>query len=277
MLRVLFEGVVGELELPPGIRMLLATNETQDAAGGWEISPAMANRVGWIEWEGVTVDRFASYLAYSQGRGSGALPIEPIDFQVEERAVDELWDQAWMQATMLVTGFLKSREELFHKRPKDGEASRAWPSARTWDLACHALAGSFVYDLSAIERKIAVEAYIGSGAFGEFYAYAKDADLPDPAKFLDGEQPFEHQPARLDRTAALLSGCVAKVVPKDSDKREDRAKALWKFLLSLPESAVDVSMGSVIELTQASLILGLNDAYKVLSRHDGVMDAAGMR
>jgi hypothetical protein len=180
MLRVLFEGVVGELELPPGIRFLLATNEMQDAAGGWDLSPAMATRMGWLEWEGSTVPRFASYLASSGGRGSNRIPLEPISFAEEEMKVDERWDEAWAQASMLVVGFLTRREELFHKRPKDA-ASKSWPNSRSWDFAAHALAGSFIYDLTGVERKEAVSAYIGSGAWNEFYAYAKDADLPDPS------------------------------------------------------------------------------------------------
>lgn len=275
MLRVLFEGVVGELELPPGIRFFLATNEIEDAAGGHEISRAMATRMGWLDWEGSDVDRFGAYLTASRGRGAQNIEVDPIDFREEERRVDERWDDAWTKASMLVYGFLKRRGELFHRKPTN-RVDRQWPNSRTWDFACHALAGSFVYDLSALERQQALAAYVGTGAYGEFYTYARDADLPDPKLFLDGQEKFKHNSGRLDRTAALLSGCVAKVTPSDAEKRDERREALWRFVRDLPDGAMDVAMPHVIAMTRANLMLGSNAAYQVLAKLDLVMDAAGI-
>ena len=271
MLRVLFEGVVGELELPPGIRMFLATNSIEDAAGGWDISPAMANRMGWIEWEGVSVERRNAYAAASGGRGMAKTKIEPIDYAEEEAKVDALWDNAWAQATMLVSGFLTRRGELLHKKPKD--ASKAWPSARTWDLMEHALAGSFIYDLSGVERQIACSAYIGSAAYSEFYAYAKDADLPDPAVLLDGNVMFDHNPGRLDRTAAVLSGCLSVVL---REQQQNRVDALWSILNELPESALDVTVPTVVQLAQGNMMVGSPVAYQVFAKIDPIVNAARM-
>jgi hypothetical protein len=275
MLRVLFEGVVGELELPPGIRMLLATNSMEDAAGGWDIPPALASRIGWLEWEGSTVARFAGYLARSRGRGNGAaMAPDAIDFREEERRVDERWDDAWSKAAMLVTGFLQRRDVLFHQKPTD-PAQKAWPNSRTWDLATHALAGSFVYDLNLTERLMSVAGFVGTGAYAELYAYAKDADLPDPEKLLDGEESFKHNAGRLDRTAAVLTGCLSKVLPDSCTKRKERVEALWKLIKGLPDDATDVSMPHVVSLTQQNLMLGSNTAYQVLAKLDPVLDAAG--
>ena len=273
MLRVLFEGVVGELELPPGIRMFLATNSVEDAAGGWDISQAMKNRMGWIEWEGTTVDRFTAFLAASGGRGSQNIKVAPIDFREEEAKVDALWNDAWTKASMLVTGFLKRKENLLHCK---STTDNAWPSARTWDFMAHALAGSFIYDLSGLERQIACAGYIGSSTYSEFYTYARDADLPDPCALLDGLDTFKHNPGRLDRTAAVLSGCIAATVPEEAEKRAPRAAALWQLIKDLPDDALDVSMPHVIQLTAANLMLGNNVAYQVLAKLDPIMDAAGV-
>lgn len=274
MLRVLFEGVIGELELPPGIRMFLATNSIEDAAGGWDISPAMANRLGWLEWEGSSVERFSAYLSSSRGRGSQAVKVDPIDFQEEERQVDDRWDDAWMKASMLVTGFLKAKPGNFHAKPKPGAKGKAWPSSRTWDFATHALAGSFIYDLNDVERKMAVEAYIGA-SYNEFYTYARDADLPDPGAFLDGQDTFVHNKGRLDRTAAVLSGCLATVLPEGSVNRDARVKALWNFIANLPDDATDIASPQVSAMAGADLMMGNHQAYKVLAKHDAIFDATG--
>lgn len=613
MLRVLFEGVVGELQLPPGVRMFLATNEIQDAAGGHEISRAMATRMGWLEWEKPSVDQFGAYLASSMGRGQNG--VEAIDFKAEERAVDERWDDAWGKAAMLVYGFLRARGALYHKKPKQ-VSERAWPNPRcytsdtevmtrrgwvawpdvqegdtfatrdpdgavsyekavefvrvpyggelirfkarsvdlsvtpnhnmlfrrswtggskplrgssafvlapaevieeelrahtsyairipctaswedrrfpelpyitiggerrvstaawaelvgwvltdgyvskpgkqrmvsvtqvrassrdrvaklfltcgftpsryddrvrvtdaflhdvfsgmgggkhdggrrvprsvmdagssalrgllagafggdgwwtktggrkicvgpnrglasdlqeaalrlgnaasvrtyirrgrkiyttsiyanqrhslpkltaqnvsrvpysgevhcarvppnhtllvrqngyavwsgnTWDFACHALAGSFVYELSQAERQQAVAAYVGSAAYTEFYTYAQNADLPDPELLLDGKVEFVHNPSRLDRTAAVLSGCTAKVLPEGAEKREARIKALWLLIKKLPESALDIAVPHVRQLSQANTFIGNVDAWKVLKNLGPVVDAS---
>ena len=275
MLRVLFEGVVGELELPPGIRMFLATNSIEDTAGGFEISNALGTRMGWLPWEGSSVGRFTSYLAASGGRGAQKIDVEPIDFREEESRVDELWDDAWASSVALVSGFLHRRDELFHKKPKDS-SEKAWPNSRTWDFLAHALAGSFIYKMDSMERKMACEAYVGAGAYGEFYSYAKNSDLPEPGMLLDGQVKFKHSAARLDRTAAVLSGCLAKVLPEQSEKRKERTEALWKFIKKLPDDALDVSMPTVVSMTAANLMLGSNTAYQVLAKLDPVMDAAGV-
>jgi hypothetical protein len=278
MLRALFEGVVGELEWPSGVRQFLAMNRIGDAAGGWEIAPALANRMGWLDWEGVTPEQFSEYLISSQGRGSGAVPVDSIDPELEEAEMDARWGNAWAQASGQVTGFLTARSALFHKKPSKG-ADRAWPSARTWDFAAHALAGSLCYQLNEREQGLAIGAYIGDGTYAEFFTWSKSADLPDPAKLLDGNAAFEHNSARLDRTAAVLSGCTALVVPDSADKRTIRANALWRLIERLTGGkgdAVDVCLPAVASLCRSRLMIGDNTAYKVLAKLEPVLDISGL-
>jgi hypothetical protein len=275
MLRVLFEGVCGELEIPPGIRMFLATNDLEDAAGGWQISRALESRMGWLEWEGNDVERFSGYLAATGGRGSTGLKVETIDWREEQEKADELYDERWPWACQLVTGFLK-RRDLLHQKPKSTDRARGWPNSRAWEFLSHALTGSFVYDLSGMERQMACAAYVGSAAYGEFYAYAKSADLPDPDELLEGKVTFRHNPGRLDRTAAVLAGCAARVLPEEVDQRKEKAEALWSFIKGLPDDATDIVMPQVIQMTQANLMLGSNTAYQVLAKLDPVMDAGGV-
>lgn len=281
LLRVLFEGVVGELELPPGVRMLLAMNETKDAAGGWDIAPPLANRMGWIEWSSPTPQEFTKFLL-NGGRGVDLVrgadgewtPADKADPATEEAAVDALWPKAWASAVGEVSGFLHRRAELLLKRGKEGD--RQWPSPRTWELTTRALTGSYVYDLSEIEREMACAAFVGSGAFGEFFAWRKEADLPDPEALLDGLVTFKHTPARLDRTAAVLTACTAIVTPDNAPSRKERSGRLWSLIRGMTADATDVCLPSVVALCNARLMNGHPEAYHVLANIEPVMSAAGI-
>src|SRR5258708_11689523 len=50
MLRVVLERVVGDLALPPGVRVVAAANPPEEAAEGWDLAPALANRLVHLDW-----------------------------------------------------------------------------------------------------------------------------------------------------------------------------------------------------------------------------------
>jgi hypothetical protein len=272
MLRVVLEGCVGELELPSGIRMLLAMNAVQDSAGGYEIAPPLANRLGWIEWESPSVGEFTKHLVTN---GDQDAPIT--SFAAEEATVDALWGAAWARAMGEVTGFLARRSELLLIYPHGKDRSRAWPSPRTWELAARALAGSYIYALTAQERELAVSAYVGSAAYSELFVWTRDADLPLPQDLLDGKVSFIHSPARYDRTAAVLTACAGLVTPPKAPMRQERSLKFWQLMLPLTADAVDVLLPAVTALVQARLNIGMPAAYQVLAKMEPVMSAADLR
>ena len=279
MLRVLFEGVVGELELPKDTRMFLAMNKQEDAAGGWDIAPALANRMGWLEWEGTNPEKFASYLIGSGGLGSAAMPVDPINPAELEAEVDKRWAEAWARATGEVTGFLRRKPENFHRKPDAADAAKPWPSSRTWDYLAHALAGSYIFDLTAQEREMACSAYVGSAVYRELFTWMKDSDLPDPVELLTGVDTFTHNPARIDRTAAVLSSCTSLVIKKDATDRIPRTTKLWEILEHLVVTSpdcTDVCLPSVVAMCRARLMLNQPKAYEVLSKVEPMMQAAGL-
>lgn len=282
LLRVLFEGVCGDLSLPEGVRMILAMNETADAAGGWDVALPLANRVGWLSWEGPSVTRFGEYLIEGGGcRVNGKLRREvvaAVDASAEEAAVDAMWSDAWARATGAMVGYLQSNPSAAHQKPKpqDQAQHRAWPSLRTWDFATAARAMGHVYDLSETEVRTATRAFIGSSADAEQFQWEKSNDLPDVSDFLDGKVRFEHSASRLDRTAAVLAGATAKVVDPTCELRKDRARVLWSYLLKLPPDACDVAMSSVVSLANARLMIGEPEAYRVFARMEPFMVAAGI-
>jgi hypothetical protein len=273
MLRVLLEGVVGELQLPPEVRFLLAMNHTDDAAGGQELSPALANRMGWLEWEKPEVKNFVGYLT-----GGGSQESDPIIPAQLEAEVDAVWEaEAWPHASGMVAGFLTARSDLLHKKPEKGDRARAWPSARTWEFAAHAYAGSEIFKLSAEATNTAVSGFIGNGAYAEFFNWVQTADLPNPADLLDGKVQFKHDKRRLDRTAAVLASATALVLPAGSENRNDRIGRLWDILTPMSTDAVDVIMPCVTSLCKARAATGYRSAMQLLGKMEAVLSAAGIQ
>ena len=284
LLRLLFEGVCGELELPEGVRMFLAMNETEDAAGGWEISLPLGNRVGWLSWNGPSYDSWVEYMVNGSGckvggelRQEHEVHVNPVE---QERLVDEAWVAAWPTAVAQIAGFLKCKPGSQHKKPDAATqaVTRSWPSLRTWDFATCALAGCSVFDLSDEEATISVDSYVGAAVGGEFRHWARNLDLPAPEDVIFGTVKFEHKATRLDRTAAVLAGCTAWVCNHDADTKagKDAADRLWAIIGELPDNALDLALPQARSLQRNGFVVGLKRSYKVLARLEPLMKVVGM-
>lgn len=282
LLRLLFEGVCGELELPPDVRMMLAMNETEDAAGGWDIAPPLANRVGWLRWDPPSVPGWIDYMQRGGGcRLAGQVRTDQpalVDPVAQEMAVDQLWSVAWAYAVGVVGGFLQAKPHAAHAKPMPGVAgSRAWPSVRTWDFATCGLAACEVFGLGEEERRLCLEAFVGQAASVELRTWERFQDLPRAADVLAGTAVFEHQPTRLDRTAAVLTSCTALVVGGATDDLNKRqCAALWKLLGKLPDAALDLALPSAKSLQKAGKVVGFKESYSSLARLLPLMEAAGV-
>lgn len=284
LLRLLFEGVCGELELPTGVRMFLAMNETEDAAGGWEIALPLANRVGWLNWNGPDFNSWVDYMVNGSGcRLGGELRqdyVQCVDPERQETLVDEHWGDAWPVAVGKVTGFLKCKPDAHHKKPAADvqAATRSWPSYRTWDFATCALAGCDVFELGEEESTLAVDAYVGTAVGGELRHWLRNADLPAPEDVVMGAVEFKHDPRRLDRTAAVLAGCTAWVCSKDpaTNTGQDVGDRLWAMIGELPDSVLDLALPQARSLQRNGFVVGLKRSYKTLARLEPLMKAVGM-
>ncbi|KKN38755.1 hypothetical protein LCGC14_0750180 [marine sediment metagenome] len=273
LLRVILEGMVGERELPKTVRFAMAMNSTEDAAGGWDIAPPLANRVGHAVWESPDPEVWCDWRI-----GGGGTNGKFGDAAAEEARVMEAWDIPFAQACGLVAAFIRTRPELLMKMPSEGDpqASKAWPSPRTWDFLTCALAGSMVHNLAEEDRDEWISCYVGTEPAGELITFLANADLPNPADLLDGKVKWTHDPNRLDRTAAVLSACAAYVTSKSTEKREKRAAALWKLMAPIVEDAADVTVPAGRTLCRARLALG-KEAKPVLVKLQPVLKAAGIQ
>lgn len=271
MLRLATDGAVGELILPPTVRMLAAMNKTDQAANGWDLAPPLANRFGHLAWESPSWARWSAWLL---GEAEQERKVESAE-AIEAR-VTKLFPEPFAKAKGLVTGFLKAHPSLLQRVPKAGspEASRAFPTPRTWELAVRALAGSEVHGADATDAEELVTAFVGTGPAAELLEYRSKADLPDPSDVLDEKVAFKHDPKRLDRSTAVLSACAAIIAPDKAPRRKERAEVLWRIIEEVAKDAADVTVSAAGVLSTKGFITG-KAAYSALAKLQPILSAAG--
>jgi hypothetical protein len=266
-------GVLGSHTFSPRVRILGAANEVADAAGGWDLAVALRNRFGHLDFEGLQVAEWTDWLLGARVSDS----VTVLDAVAEERRVMEMWPGAIAKASGLVAGFIRRRPDLLHKKPKKGEATRGWPSRRTWEYATVALASADVHGLSEIETDELTTGFLGAGAVVELAAWRTEADLPDPVALLDGKETFTHDVRRLDRTMAVLSSCASLCAPEKAQKRKERAGACWNLIRTVMKSTTDVVVPAARVLVTSKLVAGIPEAKPVLAEIHTVLEAAGIR
>jgi len=264
------ERTIGAKRFGPRVRVLCAMN-LSGQGGSWDLNPAVANRLGHITWDAPSAEDWSIWLL-SGGQG---VEVETKDARAEEKRVMKLWPEAYAKASGLAAGFIKRRPELLHKMPPDGDPAQAgpWPSPRSWEYAARAWASSQIHRLSAIDRDELISAFIGTAAAAEWQTWVTEADLPEPAEILDGKVDYEHDPARLDRTVAILGAMAALVSPPKSEHRVDRATRLWTILSAVAEDAKDLTVPPMRALVLAGLAK-LEVARPVLAKLHAVVTAA---
>jgi MoxR-like ATPase len=266
--------VLGSHEFGPRVRTLAAANEVADAAGGWDLPVALANRFGHLdvekpdatEWGISFLNRFSS------------IDGDTLDATAEEKRVMDAWDGADAMARGLVNGFITRKPDMLHKKPARGAKVKAWASPRSVTYAAHALAGAKIHGLSESETDELMGAFVGDAWVSEFVTWKVNADLPDPAAFLDGKAKFEHSPRRLDRTLAVLGACAALVAPKTAANRKARAGVLWQTIDHVMADAADIVVPAARVCINAGLVASVvPEAKPVLNRLDKVLLLSGVR
>jgi len=87
---------------------------------------------------------------------------------------------------------------------------------------------------------------------------------------------FKHDPARLDKTAAVLTSCISLVAPANAAKRKPRSEVFWNIAGSVADTAADLCINPVHAACNAKLFVGNVNAFKVISKMTPVLDAAGI-
>lgn len=241
LLGLLLEKRIGGQKLPSTVRMLAAANPPEIAANGFDLPPPLANRMGHADWHAQSVDAFSDYVAQKDWTKSYAPTVDDMNRRgaQSEKAVLDAWPLAYARVAGLVSAFLRAKPGLKNQMPAAGSTTRAFPTDRSWDMAVHAMAGSIACGFEPLMVDMG-GLFVGQGVAAELAQFAVQQDLPNPADVLDGKVKFTHNPSRLDRTFAVLESCHTLVSQQNCERRELRAKALWKLIDSVVGTSADL-------------------------------------
>ncbi len=220
MLRLVQERRAADWSLPRNTEIILAANPPEIAAGGWDISVPLANRIAHVDWH-LPFDSWAEWMMaqkdYREGRAS-------------------------------IVGFLNKKQSLLLQVPKDN-LSGAWPSARSWDHSARVFRAQEV-----------VAALVGTAAAAEYVNWLKAADLPDPQDVLTGKVKLPDGKQRMDARYACMMNCIAYALSHDMNKegwklitdeekgRPDMVIPAAKAMLAGSNGDIPVEVGTLLPM-----------------------------
>jgi len=293
LLGLLLKKRIGGSTLNGRVRILGAANPIGDGAGCNDLAPAVANRLGHFNWEAPSETEWSEWLMSSIN--DTTVVVEPA--KILEARVMANWARPWAKFRGLVAGFIRANPALLHKQPPNGhpDSSRAWPSHRSWEYACRAMAGAEANGMGEVDGDMLAASFVGPGAIGELVEYRTKSDLPDPVDVLDGKVIFKPDFKRLDRTFAVLgsttslvmgavaemskgaaAGGVAKAIRQDKVLSR-RLDALIELLTKTSEGAIDLTWNSAKQLAKAGIHDISDDSKKLIKRMRPLIDAVEQR
>jgi len=236
LLRVIHEGVVGDITLPKTISKVAAANPPEQAAGGWTLAPPLANRFVHFDWT-TSYERWADGAIDRWKNVNYYIPVLPKD-----------WEDRIPDALSLVSAYIRHRPTQLYQLPQhDSEAGRAWASPRTWEMAAILMAAANAAGVNDDVRVTLISGAVGSAVAIEFINWSNDLDLPDPEWLL--ENPTKYKvPDRTDRVYAVLSSVLAAAL---TNLTRERWLAVWHILAeTAKEKAPDIAAFAAKTLVQ---------------------------
>lgn len=249
LLRVLNERVVGTVKLHERVRFMCFMNPPEIAieAGGNPIAPALANRVGHLEWVEPTVQEFNTYMLRVAAGGKAPLGT-PSAFA--EAALLAVWNEFFVQASGDAAAFLSANAKRLSDHPKGSDALRqAYPTHRSWEDAIRALAAARYHRLESSEAWAYVGSFISEPVATEWRAYLQTKEIPDAADWLAGRVTLDLRPTRADVASAVLRTAVALLAStKEDGAFVDRCVFLIKWFIDNNVGYSDLVSGPMREM-----------------------------
>ena len=217
-LRVVHERVVGDVSLR-GCRIVAAANPLDQAAGGWDLAPAAANRWLHLDWSVDVEEWCAGEIA---GWGQARTP---------EHAA----------ASSLIASWIRNRPNVLIDCPTQLEkAQRGWPSPRSWSALAGVLA---MIDAPTAKAAALTEAghVLAHGLVGvaatEFLHWVADQNLPRPEDVISGKEKLPTD--RADRQRAAMESVISYAIHRKVDPAR-----VWEVLQTCRKD-VQVSLGTL--------------------------------
>ena len=231
-LRVILEKWVGDTYIPMA-RFMAISNPPEQAAGGWDLAPPMANRFCHLDW---TIDPDV----WIQGMVSG--------WDVES-CIPHLgreWESLNLASNkVLISSFIRTKRHLLLQVPKDeSKAGGPWPSPRSWSMAARLKAAAESAECSKDVALLLISGCVGSGPAVEMLAYLDNLDLPDTEEILARPALFSPDGMRDDQLFTIVNSVVSATIQKMT---EARWLTCWEIMGKVASSkgSADIAAGSV--------------------------------
>lgn len=303
LLGTLQERMFGDQRLPPGVRIIGASNSTKDATNGRPLSPPEANRLCHIAWHGFDAIQMRTYFENSSKEHPFADRIEPdyndwSEFEEIENKILSLREKLRVAAAQQVFTFVsrvpsvdrngKHVGDAIHRMPAPGTEAcdGPWPSERSWSnlvevlWSYRAMKATGVLDNCPQDEKddpelqALLRGFVGPIA-GELLEWISEQDLPDYANWLDGVETVKFEKGRDDRAYLIFAGAGAFIVnlPRLSEaQRAERRKRVSAFfehaMKSVPIVGFETVMAGVKIVQDNATASGVRDDLMVKSAHD---------
>lgn len=276
LLRVILDRVVGDLTLPRSVRILAAMNPPEESAGGFDLSPPLANRFGHFP---VPYPSFDSWQAFESGTLKPfILPdMAPFDYHLGLARAES-------------HGFLHRNPSLMAESPSvlSGRTVPAFATPRTWTMR-NKLAAAWRVAYGARSPLALSAAFIGEPAAIELHTWLDESDLPDPEALLADPKklPSDMRADRLYCTLLAVAACATSATPpqsanldtaKLSDLRSRRWASGWAVMKRAAKGAEDLTiMAAKRMMVGAPPITQLpQDCIQVVQSCRPILEAAGI-
>jgi hypothetical protein len=264
LLRVTLDKCVGDLQLPDDVIILAAANPPECAAGGWDLSPPLANRFCHINWHLNAADWCEGMIS---GWGSLLGTIQtPMGIKPAILA----------QKNSIISSFIYHKQSALLDLPKEESATgKAWASPRTWSMGAKMLASCAMYGYKE-DTEVAMmllSGCVGDGPALEFCNWKEQVDLPDPEAVLKDPTSLKFPNKRGDIVFAILSSITAAIMDNNTVERWQQG---WKVL----SFAADQGFSDIGAMGARTLAKnrpkGSNMIPKEINKFEKVLRAAGV-
>ena len=234
MLGTVLDRVVGDTALADSVTVIAAANPADMAAGGYDLTPPMANRFLHLTFAPQAEEWIEGMVA------GWPLPTA--------RTVHPATTERQARATALVAGFINTSPHLLQAFPDSDATGQAWPSHRTWEMVCRMLARLDGADTEAI--RVAVAGLVGDGAAIEFLTYLAAVDLPDPELVMADPASVDWAAMRPDQLWRALTGVMTLTAARATG---EAWRAAWVVLAAAADAHGDSSPAAAHALTLSTI------------------------